>query len=72
MLLEVDAMVDPSGQSAAVGPLLDTKLYIPGRHPGQLSRPRLIERLNQGAHRKLTLVSAPAGSGKSTLLAEWV
>jgi len=55
-----------------VGPLLETKLYIPGRHPGLLSRPRLVERLNQGAQRKLTLVSAPAGSGKSTLVAEWV
>jgi LuxR family maltose regulon positive regulatory protein len=32
----------------------------------------LVERLNQGAQRKLTLVSAPAGSGKSTLVAEWV
>jgi LuxR family transcriptional regulator, maltose regulon positive regulatory protein len=68
----VDAIVDSSGQSAAVGPLLETKLYVPGRHPGLLSRPRLIERLNQGAQRKLTLVSAPAGSGKSTLVAEWV
>jgi LuxR family maltose regulon positive regulatory protein len=55
-----------------VGPLLETKLYVPGRHPGLLSRPRLIERLDQGAQRKLTLVSAPAGSGKSTLVAEWV
>ena len=55
-----------------MGPLLETKLYIPGRHPGLLSRPRLVERLNQGAQRKLTLVSAPAGSGKSTLVAEWV
>jgi LuxR family maltose regulon positive regulatory protein len=35
-------------------------------------RPRLIERLNAGLHRKLTLISAPAGSGKTTLLSEWV
>src|SRR5215212_651392 len=35
-------------------------------------RPRLIERLNEGLHRKLTLVSAPAGFGKTTLLGEWV
>jgi len=33
-------------------------------------RPRLIERLNAGLHRKLTLVSAPAGFGKTTLLSE--
>jgi len=31
----------------------------------------LIERLNTGLHRKLTLVSAPAGFGKTTLLSEW-
>jgi len=37
-----------------------------------VSRPRLVERLNAGLHRKLTLVSAPAGFGKTTLLSEWV
>ena len=37
-----------------------------------MPRARLIERLDQGAERKLTLVSAPAGFGKTTLLAEWV
>jgi LuxR family maltose regulon positive regulatory protein len=35
-------------------------------------RPRLIERLNKGLHRKLTLISAPAGFGKTTLLSEWI
>jgi LuxR family maltose regulon positive regulatory protein len=34
--------------------------------------PRLIERLNAGLHRKLTLVSAPAGFGKTTLVSEWI
>jgi len=42
--------------------LLTTKLYIPP------PRPRLIERLNAGLHRKPTLVSGPAGFGKTTLL----
>ena len=31
-----------------------------------------MNRLDQGSHRPLTLVSAPAGSGKTTLLAAWV
>jgi LuxR family maltose regulon positive regulatory protein len=54
--------------------LLSTKLYIPSPRPdGQrVLRPRLVERLNAGLHRKLTLVSAPAGFGKTTLVGEWV
>ena len=53
-------------------PLLQTKLYIPPLRPELVPRPRLIERLNQGRHRKLALISAPAGFGKTTLLSEWV
>jgi LuxR family maltose regulon positive regulatory protein len=37
-----------------------------------VSRPRLIDTLNEGLARKLTLVAAPAGYGKTTLLSEWV
>jgi|GEM_PF-3591170 len=51
--------------------LLTTKLYIPPPLPNLVERPRLIERLNEGLHRKLTLISAPAGFGKTTLLREW-
>jgi LuxR family maltose regulon positive regulatory protein len=32
----------------------------------------LTEQLNQGLHRKLTLISAPAGFGKTTLISKWV
>jgi LuxR family maltose regulon positive regulatory protein len=63
-------------------PLLRTKLYIPPVRPDPstglrtrlVSRPRLVERLNEGLHlgRKLTLLSAPAGFGKTTLLSEWL
>jgi LuxR family maltose regulon positive regulatory protein len=53
-------------------PLLKTKLYIPPPRPELVPRPRLIERLNVGLHRKLTLISAPAGFGKTTLLSEWI
>ena len=53
-------------------PILATKLYIPPPQPGVVRRHRLIERLNEGLHRKLTLISAPAGFGKTTLIGEWV
>jgi len=52
--------------------LLTTKLYIPPARPDLVPRPRLIERLNAGLHRKLTLISAPAGFGKTTLVSEWI
>jgi LuxR family maltose regulon positive regulatory protein len=53
-------------------PLLTTKLYIPPVRPELVPRPHLLERLNTGLHRKLTLISAPAGFGKTTLLSECV
>src|SRR5438034_7384299 len=53
-------------------PILATKLYIPPPPPRVVLRPRLIERLNEGLHRKLTLISAPVGFGKTTLVSEWV
>ena len=53
-------------------PLLQTKLYLPPAGPNLVSRPRLVERLDEGLHTtKLTLISAPAGYGKTTLLSEW-
>ena len=53
-------------------PLLATKLYIPPLRRKLVRRPRLVERLNAGLDRKLTLISAPAGFGKTTLLSEWI
>ena len=53
-------------------PILATKLFIPQPRPKAVSRPHLITRLNEGLHRKLTLISAPAGFGKTTLVSEWV
>ena len=53
-------------------PILETKLYIAPIRPEMVPRPSLIERLNAGLQRKLTLVSAPAGSGKSTLVSAWL
>src|SRR5215218_10797985 len=53
-------------------PFLATKLYVPPPRPEAVPRPHLIERLNEGLHRRLILVCAPAGFGKTTLLSEWV
>ncbi len=54
--------------------LLRTKLFVPPVRPNLVSRPRLIERLNQVRQpgHKLTLISAPAGFGKSTLVTNWL
>ncbi len=64
--------MDGPGSAFQQGPLLKTKLFLPPVRPNWVSRPRLIERLNEGMKRKLTLISAPAGFGKTTLLSEWV
>lgn len=52
--------------------LLATKLYVPPVRPEFVSRPRPIQKLNKGLHRKVTLLSAPAGFGKTTLVSEWM
>src|SRR5215217_6427410 len=53
-------------------PILATKLFVPPTQPKVVVRPRLIEHLDEGLDRKVTLISAPAGFGKTTLLGEWV
>ena len=53
-------------------PILATKLFVPSPQPKAVLRPRLIERLDEGLRRKLTLISAPAGFGKTTLVGGWV
>lgn len=54
--------------------ILATKLFIPQHRINGVSRPHLIERLNEGLANgcKLTLISASAGFGKTTLVSEWV
>src|SRR5205823_7926191 len=42
-----------------------------GPRPGQVLRPRLTARLDEGLARGLVLASAPAGYGKTVLLADW-
>ena len=53
-------------------PLFATKLYLPPPRPNVVPRLRLLTRLNEGLHRPLTLIAAPAGFGKTTLVSEWV
>jgi LuxR family transcriptional regulator, maltose regulon positive regulatory protein len=53
-------------------PLLRTKLQRPRLVPNVVPRPHLVERLNAGLDRRLTLVCAPAGFGKTTLLSAWL
>jgi ATP/maltotriose-dependent transcriptional regulator MalT len=53
-------------------PILATRLYIPLMRPKAVSRPRLIERLNEGLEGKLMLKSAPAGFCKTKLVSEWL
>jgi LuxR family maltose regulon positive regulatory protein len=53
-------------------PLLTTKLHIPRARPKLVPRQRLIDRLDEGLKRPLTLISAPAGSGKTTALSVWI
>jgi LuxR family maltose regulon positive regulatory protein len=54
-----------------INPLLATKLYVPRPRTQLVPRAHLVEQLQQGVERALTLVSAPAGFGKTTLLAQW-
>ncbi len=53
-------------------PILATKLYLPPLRPKIVHRTPLIQQLNEGLHRKLTLISAPAGFGKTTLVSQWI
>jgi len=52
-------------------PIIKTKLFIPQVRHERVSRPRIIDILNQAVLYPLTLVSALPGSGKTTALAEW-
>ena len=51
--------------------LITTKFYIPPIIPTLVARPHLLQRLNEGVQKKLTLICAPAGFGKTSLLAQW-
>jgi len=52
--------------------LLASKLQRPELTSAVVSRSQLIERLETGREKKMTLVTAPAGYGKSTLVCDWL
>jgi LuxR family maltose regulon positive regulatory protein len=64
-------VVDDEWSEWGENPLMLTKMCIPRLHRSLVSRTPLLERLNEGMYRKLTLVSASAGFGKTVLLSEW-
>jgi LuxR family maltose regulon positive regulatory protein len=49
----------------------DTRFSPPQQHVHLIRRPALANVLEEGLHRRLVLLQAPAGYGKSTLLAQW-
>lgn len=51
---------------------LPTKLFAPRQRQGIVAREHLVQRIEQGRARPLTLVVAPAGFGKSTLVSQWL
>jgi LuxR family maltose regulon positive regulatory protein len=53
-------------------PLIRTKLQPPRLPADLVRRRRLLDRLQAGLDRKLTLISAQAGAGKTTLLGQWL
>ena len=52
-------------------PLLLTKISVPQKAVEHVPRPQLVESINKGVTKPLTLLSAPAGYGKTHLLIEW-
>ncbi len=53
-------------------PITPVKLAPPAPVSGALVRARLIEHLERGTRRQLTVLNAAAGSGKTQLLATWL
>lgn len=49
-----------------------SKFVVPVLPAHHVPRPRLLERLDDGFSRKLTLVAGSSGSGKTIVLAEWL
>lgn len=55
-----------------MGPLLETKLHVPGRSERRIARPRLSDHLSRVGGAGVAVISAPAGFGKTTAVTEWL
>ncbi len=51
--------------------LLSTKTIVPPLRERLISRAHLVRKLEDGAHGKLVVISAPAGYGKTSLVSDW-
>lgn len=58
--------------SRSAGSLPATKFALPPAQAGMIVRNRLLEALDDGIRRPLTLISAPPGAGKTALLGSWI
>ncbi len=63
---------DNDGSETSPDPILRTKLHRPPTTADIIPRIRLIEQLEKGRDRAMTLISTPAGYGKSILASQWL
>ena len=68
----VEQSDQPSPTATHNSAILVTKLCVAPLAPTLVPRKRLLDLLDAGLGRKLTLLSAPAGFGKTTLLNAWL
>lgn len=66
-----DDLVGEKREVRHITPLLRTRLLVPAPPHSPISRPRLLQALQDAASRAFTLLCAPAGWGKTTLLSQW-
>jgi LuxR family transcriptional regulator, maltose regulon positive regulatory protein len=61
----------PSSNHDETRRLFESKLIVPARRPGTVTRAGLVNRLRAARAASLVVVTAPAGYGKTTLVADW-